>query len=265
MQFELFTRLPTKTVMRPALLCIPGAWHNAACWLPFLDYFAQRGYRAAAVNVRGHGNSPGRGTLHRFTLADYGEDITTTIAYLIKEWGQAPILIGHSSGGWLVQKHLEQHSAPAGVLLASLPPTGVRQVRNPFAQKHPLRFFLALTGLAPRAMLGEATILREAFFAPTTPLTYVSQQMVHLQAESRRMLFGLGGRTTVDPVQIQAPLLVLGGGADNFLPPTAVAATAQAYATQATFIPNIGHAMMTDMRWEDVARTILTWVEDELC
>jgi len=260
MQLEIFTRLPTEPVTRPALLCIPGAWHNAACWLPFLDYCAQRGYRAAALNLRGHGNSPGRRQLHGFGLSHYVEDITTTVAQLIKEWGQAPVLIGHSSGGWLVQKYLEQHSAPAGILLASLPPTGVRQVQNPFAEKHRWRFFLGLTGLAPRALIGNAAIVREAFYAPTTPLAYVQQQLVYLQTESSRMLFGLGGRTQIEPRRVQAPLLILGAGADNFLPATAVTATAQAYATQATFIPNLGHAMLTDMGWERVADAVLAWL-----
>ncbi|MFN8486487.1 MAG: alpha/beta fold hydrolase [Caldilineaceae bacterium] len=264
MQLEILTCLPpTEPVRQPALLCIPGAWHNAACWLPFLNYFAQRGRRAAALNLRGHGNSPGR-NIHQFGLGDYGEDIATAVAQLIKEWGQAPILIGHSSGGWLVQKYLEQHSAPAGVLLASLPPTGVRQVRNPFAQRHRGRFFLGLTGLSVRALIGDAAIVRKAFYAPTTPLAYVHQQMVHLQTESSRMLFGLGGRTQIEPGRIQAPLLVLGAGADNFLPATAVTATAQAYATQATFIPNLGHAMMTDIGWERVADAILAWLANRL-
>jgi pimeloyl-ACP methyl ester carboxylesterase len=41
------------------LLFVHGAWHGAWCWDEyFLDFFAGRGYRALAVSLRGHGNSP---------------------------------------------------------------------------------------------------------------------------------------------------------------------------------------------------------------
>jgi hypothetical protein len=40
----------------------PAAW----CWDEhFLDFFADKGYRALAVSLRGHGNSPTPSTLHR--------------------------------------------------------------------------------------------------------------------------------------------------------------------------------------------------------
>lgn len=41
------------------LLFVHGAWHAAWCWdVHFLDHFADRGYRALAVSLRGHGGSP---------------------------------------------------------------------------------------------------------------------------------------------------------------------------------------------------------------
>ena len=41
------------------LLFVHVAWHGAWCWDEyFLDFFAYRGYRALAVSLRGHGNSP---------------------------------------------------------------------------------------------------------------------------------------------------------------------------------------------------------------
>jgi hypothetical protein len=35
-----------------------------------------------------------------------------------------PAVIGHSLGGFVVQKYLESHAAPAAVLIASAPPQG---------------------------------------------------------------------------------------------------------------------------------------------
>ena len=43
------------------LLFVHGAWHAAWCWDEhFFDYFADKGYRALAVSLRGHGGSPAR-------------------------------------------------------------------------------------------------------------------------------------------------------------------------------------------------------------
>ncbi len=43
----------------PPLLFIHGAWHGAWCWDEhFLDFFANNGFHAVALSLRGHGNSP---------------------------------------------------------------------------------------------------------------------------------------------------------------------------------------------------------------
>jgi hypothetical protein len=47
------------------------------------------------------------------------------------------VLIGHSTGGFLVQKYLEDRSAPAGVLLASTPPQGTLRAAMRIWFHHP--------------------------------------------------------------------------------------------------------------------------------
>src|SRR5882757_8290833 len=90
------------------LLFVHGAWHAAWCWDEhFLDFFADRGYRAAALSLRGHGSSPTAKGLRRCSLADYVDDVAEVAARLPTQ----PILIGHSMGGFVVQKYLERHTA----------------------------------------------------------------------------------------------------------------------------------------------------------
>jgi pimeloyl-ACP methyl ester carboxylesterase len=53
------------------LVFVHGAWHGAWCWDEhFLDYFADRGYRALAVSLRGHGNSTTTKPLRSCSIAD---------------------------------------------------------------------------------------------------------------------------------------------------------------------------------------------------
>ncbi|OVF05939.1 Non-heme chloroperoxidase [Mycobacterium avium subsp. paratuberculosis] len=103
------------------LLFVHGGWHAAWCWENFLDFFADAGYRAVALSLRGHGASPTSKPLHRVSIADYLDDV----AAVAGELGGAPILIGHSLGGFVIQRYLETHRVPAAVLVGSVPPQGV--------------------------------------------------------------------------------------------------------------------------------------------
>ncbi|MBC7517162.1 MAG: alpha/beta hydrolase [Alkalinema sp. FL-bin-369] len=47
---------------RSPIFFVHGAWHAAWCRENFLPYFANHGYAAYAVSLRGHGTSEGRST-----------------------------------------------------------------------------------------------------------------------------------------------------------------------------------------------------------
>ena len=103
------------------LLFVHGGWHGAWCWDDhFLDYFADAGYRAVSISLRGHGTSPSDKPLRKVSVADYLDDVRS----VADDLGGAPVLIGHSLGGYVVQRYLEDRTAPAAVLVGSLPPSG---------------------------------------------------------------------------------------------------------------------------------------------
>ena len=64
------------------LLFVHGGWHSASCWRNFVDYFADAGYRAGAMSLRGHGDSPTAKRFHACSIADYVDDVHTTGATL---------------------------------------------------------------------------------------------------------------------------------------------------------------------------------------
>src|SRR5271169_4484912 len=116
------------------LLFVHGALGAAYSWDDhFLDFFADNGYRAIAPSLRGHGGSSVSKPLNKCTIADYVDDVRSVAATL----PATPVLIGHSMGGFIVQKYLETGTAPAAGLVSSAPPrtwflTGLR-----LARKHP--------------------------------------------------------------------------------------------------------------------------------
>ncbi|MGM0715392.1 alpha/beta hydrolase [Brevibacillus parabrevis] len=121
---DLVTFSPSTKSRSNPILFIHGAFHGAWCWEEyFLPYFAAHGYEVHALNWRGHGKSSDKERLRGNRITDYVEDVSHVASSL----KQPPILVGHSMGGFVMQKYLENHSAAAGVLLASAPPGGTRK------------------------------------------------------------------------------------------------------------------------------------------
>lgn len=116
MKLEILSKHPGESPHPTPLLFIHGMLHGAWCWnVHFLEYFAQHGFDAYAVNLRGHGDSEGRGTLRWTRIADYVDDV----ANAARQLPGPPVLIGHSMGGFVIQKYLEDCDAPGGVRLSS--------------------------------------------------------------------------------------------------------------------------------------------------
>jgi pimeloyl-ACP methyl ester carboxylesterase len=68
------------------LLFVHGGWHAAWCWDDnFLDFFAARG------------------SLNAYSVDDYVDDVRTAAS----RFDTPPVVVGHSMGGYVVQKYLE--------------------------------------------------------------------------------------------------------------------------------------------------------------
>ncbi|MFI5783122.1 alpha/beta hydrolase [Nocardia sp. NPDC051570] len=246
-----------ETAAQPVpLLFVHGALHGAWCWDEhFLGYFAEHGYHALALNLRGHGASPTSVPLRSVSLADYIDDVRVAAAGL----PVAPVLIGHSLGGFLVQKYLETDDASGAVLFASTPPTGGRGLALRGARRHPwLNLKSSVTGkLLP--MFGTTAAAREWFFSADMPESLVTRYAGQLQEESFRasMQAVLG---SAHPDRVRAPMLVLGAANDNMFSVKETRATARAYRTEAIFVPNIAHSMMLEAGWQNAADHILNWL-----
>jgi pimeloyl-ACP methyl ester carboxylesterase len=116
------------------LLLVHGACGTAWVWDEnFLDFFADQGYRAVALSLRGHGASRLSKPLKCCSIADYVDDVHAVVDKL----GSPPVLLGHSMGCWVVLNYLEMHSAPAAVLMAPGTPRGIRRLAFRVMRRHP--------------------------------------------------------------------------------------------------------------------------------
>jgi pimeloyl-ACP methyl ester carboxylesterase len=239
------------------LLFVHGGWHGAWCWDDhFLNFFAQAGYRAVSLSLRGHGASPAPKPLHKVSIADYLEDLHS----VSDDLGGSPVLIGHSLGGFVVQRYLEEHSAPAAVLVGSVPPKGVLSLALRVWRRRPSMTMEAWSDRTLLKFLATPALAREYLFCADTPEAIVESCRQRAGAESVRAAMTDPLLRRVRTRRVTTPMLVLGAEHDGFVSMGEVRATARAYNTEPEFFA-MGHNMMLEPGWADVAERIRTWLD----
>ncbi|MBN1120621.1 MAG: alpha/beta fold hydrolase [Anaerolineae bacterium] len=259
MHIEVITHHPESEIRETPLLFVHGAWHGAWCWEEFQPYFADRGYRTYALSLRGHCGSEGK--LRTARIHDYVDDVARIAAQIEEETGQAPVVIGHSMGGFVTQKYLETHDAPAAVLLASIPVTGYLASFTRFTLRYPLRVLRSLVTFDPYAFVSSPQQSRRLFFSEDISEETLAKHFARIQSESLNQLFDILFLNLPRPDRVSAPLLVLGAANDAIFTHREIERTAAAYGTQAEFFP-MAHDMMLESGWEAVADRIIEWLED---
>ena len=242
------------------LLFVHGAYHGPWCWDEhFLDFFAAKGYRSLALTLRGHSTTPPPKPVRSRSIADFVDDVASVADSLPTR----PLLVAHSVGGFVVQKYLESHEAPAAVLLASVPPSGIAKYFLRRFKRHPwLTAGNLAMGKTLRAVGGTPELARETFFSESIPDADVARWAAQLGEEYiGKMVLDLLLLDLPKPNLVTTPLLVLGAENDIVFTQPEVRATAAAYRTEADFFPKMAHDMMLEPGWANVAERIHSWIE----
>ena len=99
-----------------------------------MPYFAEQGFAVHALSLRNHGQSERIGSIRWRRGHEYVADVHQ----IVQQIDTTPILIGHSMGGYVIQKYLERYTAPAAVLVAPCPSYGVIGTTLRMILRHPL-------------------------------------------------------------------------------------------------------------------------------
>lgn len=242
----------------PPLLFIHGAFMSAQCWeRHFLPWFSQRGYDCWAFSFRGHGSSSGREFLSLASLDHYRQDLDQAVAQL----PATPILIAHGMGGLVVHRWLHEHRAPAVALLGSVPPAGSVCSMMQLAMTDP-QALCALNQLQNSQQSGlDLAKMKKLLFSPATPETWIDDCLPLFQAESQRALVDISVMHFEPlPADKRPRVLILGGELDSLLPHHLVHAAAAHCGVQGQTVPGIGHALMLEPDWEQVAQRLADWL-----
>jgi len=117
--------LPQKETGNPPVIFVHGACLGSWAWEDFLNYFAEHGYPAYAIDLPGHGESPTHKPQSAYGIEDYATSVSRFARYIEKKHGDPVVLVGHSMGGLVAQKVAERETLTALILIAPAPPASV--------------------------------------------------------------------------------------------------------------------------------------------
>lgn len=255
---EVFSCLPAGSSpgRKPPVLFVHGAFAGGWMWTEtFMPYLADAGYACHALSLRGHGGSAGHDHIDWHSVADYVDDVCRIVDWL----GGEAILVGHSMGGFVVQKYLERRPARAVALLCSVPPQGLVAAQFHLMLQKP-ELFMEIN----RIMGGnyaDIQVVRDALFAQEVSEDMLAAWLSRMQAESHRAIWDMSMFNLPNLLFMhRPPMLILGAEKDLLVPAFLVQAMARTYGLPDHIFRGMGHAVTHEKDWPLVAATLRDWL-----
>jgi pimeloyl-ACP methyl ester carboxylesterase len=253
---------------------VHGLWLHSTSWGAWLDLFRESGYAPTAPGWPGTSDTVEETRNRSDRVAGQGiEAIVDHYAKIIGGLESKPIAIGHSFGGLVVQRLLDQGLAAAAVAIDPapikgvilLPPSALRVasivLRNPANRNRAV----ALTpkqfryGFANAVSEPESTELFERWTVPSPGKPLFEAAIANFAPHSP---------AAVDTRKSdRGPLLVTGGGKDHTVPRAISKSTVKLYrhssaGTDYKEFSDRGHSLTVDNGWREVANAALAWLRD---
>lgn len=239
---------------RGNVLFVHGYFADATVWEAWLPFFAERGFAAYAVNLRGRNESRPVADLGRVSVCDYADDASVVARHLGK-----PAIVGHSMGGLVAQCLAAEDLVSAAALIAPAPPRGI-----------PL--------FVPGLMLKQLKYLPATLFSrPLVPDREDLRQMVmhRIPREQQEILLDRvhpdSGRAAREmsitgiPVprnRVRCPIRVVAASDDRFIPARIVARVARRYDVPVETLEGHAHMVIAEHGWEMLAGSIADWLTE---
>lgn len=251
------------------IVFIHGLFMNPRSWDGWVSFFSERGHRCHAPAWPGHTGEPAAlrasppEVLRTLTLGEVVAAHRTLIATLDGK----PIVIGHSMGGLVAQRLLNEDLVAAAIAIDPAPPRGIfvlswsflranLPVVNPLAGNRPYQFNLGGFHYAfcNTLSLDETRPIFEAYVVP----------------EARNVARGTTGPdAAIDFARPHKPLLIIAGERDHIVPWRLNRKNFRAYqhagSTRSFHVmPGRDHFLCGQRDWREVAEVAAGFLRDHV-
>ena len=256
------------------VVLIHGLWMTPLSWEPWANHYTERGYSVYAPSWPGMERDV-RALRHApESYADIGfKQIVDHYEKLVIDLEHAPLLIGHSFGGLVVQALLDRGLGCCGVAIASAPIKGIwtlpystmRVVTPQLLTMHnhrcaaltPAQFHYAFMNTSSRE---ESFLTYQRYAVPAPDRVLLQTELANFNPFAETMVNTRRNN--------RAPLLLIAGSKDHLIPPRIVKANFHAYrhstaVTEYKEFPGRTHFVIGQSGWEEVANFALRWARGQ--
>ncbi len=245
---------------RPALLLLHGMWHGAWVWEEkFIPYLMRLDRSIVVFSLSGHGSSSSSKPFNLLRIKDYVNDLAEVADAL----PLAPIIVGHSMGGYILQKYLETHTPSGAVLMASVPPTGIWGGTFRVLRKFPFIFLKSVLTLHLKTIINSVSRYNYLMCSGRCPEEEVMQCLQKIDSESFLAYQDMLGLNRIHLKEIVCPFLLLGGEKDVAVSVTDLEQTERRYKAQVHLFKEMGHNLMLEPGYKSVADRITSWIAEQ--
>ena len=259
---ELFCRVWAPETPRGAVAIVHGYGEHSGRYRDFSAWLSERGWLVAACDLPGHGNSPGRRG-HIRSFFDYLAAVDALLAEVRRAAPALVFLLGHSLGGLIAARYLEQGPQAVAGLILSSPFFGLA-LPVPAWKRALAR---GLSRLWPALSLPSGIKPEDLSHDPQVVKAYRGDPLVHRVATARWFTEISAAQAAVlrEAHRISVPVLIIQGGEDRL---TEVAATRRFAARCGTpdltlrLYAGFYHETLNELGKARVWQGLLSWLEE---
>jgi pimeloyl-ACP methyl ester carboxylesterase len=249
--------------MAKDIVMLHGANEGAWSFDRFRDVFEDLGFTCHAPDLIGHGT---KGADAAKVLAGVGmKDYLAELEAFLQTVPPQPVLLGHSMGAILAQQLAAQGLAPALIMVAPAPRSGILP---PTKGEKELGQNLMALGPFWKTVINPDFDLAKIYTLNRVPEAEQRAMFDKFGPESGLAFFEMffwmfdrTGATVVDTAKVKCPVLCVAGADDALISLATARATAAAYANADFWeLAGHGHMLVLEPGAADVARRIADWI-----
>lgn len=251
---------------KPPIVFVHGLFQNGKSWEQWQQYFKERGYTVYAPSYPYHEGEPAVLRKHppeELPQLDFMMAYRRMADY-VDALPEKPIVVGHSMGGLIMQKLMEEGKIRKGVALAPANPRGV----SVWNWQYMTANFRMVNPLKRRDVpcTPPMSWFYKTFFNTLHQEEARQQFERYFVPESRIIAKSSTARgTEIDFAKPHRPMLFIAGEKDQDLPPALIYRNFLAYQdpnSQRNYyeFPKRSHYICQEEKWEEVAAYVLDWI-----